>query len=654
LPHLPASTKNARHWATFEEAFAAYRDNSDIAGIGFGLDKSDGLVCADFDHCVQHGKIRADVSQVITECETYAEVSPSGHGIRMVAIGTLNRDFSNQQAGVEMYAGNGARYLTFTGHLVEDYQIEDCQDNFVGYAARWDIGKQPDEPGEPAGDCPALPDSPPDLSRVPAFTLEIINGDYSAYGGDRSDALFGVCKDLVKAGYADADILYIVTDPRCPIHEVAFDRRKNNRASQMQWVWEHNLQKARRQFDGYAEIQIDWEAIVANAEKKQAKQEAERQELAKAKARISLGENYVRASSLDGLRFDRTWLVEDWIEAGRFYQFFGEWKSGKTLAVIDMCAHLSLGRKWGERRTVQSLVIYVAGESEIDIQMRYAAWRLHNQLHEETPFFIRTKPVYLTNDQYARQLAEEIKEIHKEYAALPLVIVIDTVARNFGPGKDENGEGMADFSNNIIDHVVRPLNAAVIAVHHTGHGEKGRARGGSTFPAALDGSVQVTKSGTEESSIITVKTKEMRSTAGDEEMHFMIEVQQLPGEDNFGKPIQAPILTPAPDISSFMPNVTSDTKLGKHEKTLITLVENRARKQAEALQEAGYPLHESLIVKQDDIREDFMEKIKASVNTPQARRTTWNREKQNLARHFKVQSGGYIVPIDRLMKGSES
>jgi hypothetical protein len=268
----------------------------------------------------------------------------------------------------------------------------------------------------------------------------------------------------------------------------------------------------------------------------------------------SLLADYVSAASLDKYSFSRTWLVEKFLEQGRVYEFFGKYKEGKTLAVIDLAASLSLAHLWANRRTVQCLVVWVAGEAVDDVKMRLQAWRLHYGVTEPMPFYIRVKPVYLTDQEFASRLASEIELWKQHHPELPVLLVLDTVARCMAPGADENSIlGLGAFINNLLDLVARPCQATAICVHHAGHGDSERSRGHSSFPAAVDGSVKVSMDRSQGPPIISVTPVTSRSTPGDDRFSFRLEVQELPGEDNFGNPVSSPVLRYLEDYTPLAP-----------------------------------------------------------------------------------------------------
>ena len=253
--------------------------------------------------------------------------------------------------------------------------------------------------------------------------------------------------------------------------------------------------------------------------------------------------DYVDANAIAPEDLQVSWLVEGLLLERRIYEMFGRWKGGKTIAAVDLCIRLSRGETWGNRRTQPALVVYVAGESVEDIQARIAGWRQHHG-KDVGPFYLRTKPVHLTNKEYAKRLSKEIKQLKSLHQGLPLMLVIDTLNRNFGGGYSENSdEGMGLFVTHLIDGVSRHNDATTMVVHHSGHGDTDRSRGHSSFAAALDGSLKVELDG----NVVKVSSSFMRSTEGDDELAFQIQSVTLPVKDNFDNDVTAPVLEFDPD-----------------------------------------------------------------------------------------------------------
>ena len=50
-----------------------------------------------------------------TVCASTTEVSPSGSGLRILALGKFHTDWNNHDIGIEVYSGHTPRFLTITG-----------------------------------------------------------------------------------------------------------------------------------------------------------------------------------------------------------------------------------------------------------------------------------------------------------------------------------------------------------------------------------------------------------------------------------------------------------------------------------------------------------------------------------------------------------
>jgi hypothetical protein len=84
-----------------------------------------------------------------------------------------------------------------------------------------------------------------------------------------------------------------------------------------------------------------------------------------------------------------------------------------------------------------------------------------------------------------------------------VLIVIDTLARTLSD-KDENTEGMRNFTNNSED-ISAQFGCLVLAVHHEGAGNTGRMRGGTTLDAASVATWHIRRPNKGLSSIIEVQ-----------------------------------------------------------------------------------------------------------------------------------------------------
>lgn len=100
---------NPARWASFDEASAGDRP------VGFVL--GDGWIGLDFDDCIVAGKLAPWAARIVRTLGTYAEISPSGTGIKVFMQGTLPADAKTSQKcdawAWELYGRD--RYFTVTG-----------------------------------------------------------------------------------------------------------------------------------------------------------------------------------------------------------------------------------------------------------------------------------------------------------------------------------------------------------------------------------------------------------------------------------------------------------------------------------------------------------------------------------------------------------
>ena len=104
-----------------------------------------------------------------------------------------------------------------------------------------------------------------------------------------------------------------------------------------------------------------------------------------------------------------------------------------------------------------------------------------------------------------RSVVDSMVEEHGE----PALIVIDTLARAMGAA-DENSTQQMGAMIRAVDDMRDDYSCTVLAVHHTGHGNKDRARGSSALLGAVDCEFMVEKWGDDQIAKVEVKWTKMK------------------------------------------------------------------------------------------------------------------------------------------------
>lgn len=140
-----ARSNDPSTWGMYDEAAAAASRNG-YSGVGLML--SDGYIGIDLDGAIgADGSIEPWAQEIIDELGSYAERSPSGRGIHVLAwadmdqVGPIGR--ADHGAGIEVY--NHGRYFTVTGDEVSGGRIYDLTDEIPRFVASRFPGESPEQ-----------------------------------------------------------------------------------------------------------------------------------------------------------------------------------------------------------------------------------------------------------------------------------------------------------------------------------------------------------------------------------------------------------------------------------------------------------------------------------------------------------------------------
>ena len=190
------------------------------------------------------------------------------------------------------------------------------------------------------------------------------------------------------------------------------------------------------------------------------------------------------------------WLIYNVLQKETVVAMFGSPKSGKSFIAVDMASSIALGEEWHGQRTEKHPVVYLAGEGVLNISKRVWAYGgIHERDVTEMPLLMSSRGARLLDDKDHQLLKDTIYEAEDNYGDIGL-IVIDTLARNFGGGEN-NTEDMNAFIERV-DDLKDTFKSTILIIHHSGHSTNTRARGSSVLPAAVDGEFKVNRTDQED------------------------------------------------------------------------------------------------------------------------------------------------------------
>ena len=123
-----ASSSNPDTWTDFLTAQNTY-EKGGFDGVGFVFTGDDNLVGIDIDDCIDLDttEINEFARDILSRVQGYAEISPSGTGLKIFTRADLQKAHVDHAKGLEIYPKS--RYFTITGHKLFDGVIpSDLQD----------------------------------------------------------------------------------------------------------------------------------------------------------------------------------------------------------------------------------------------------------------------------------------------------------------------------------------------------------------------------------------------------------------------------------------------------------------------------------------------------------------------------------------------
>lgn len=159
------------------------------------------------------------------------------------------------------------------------------------------------------------------------------------------------------------------------------------------------------------------------------------------------------------------WLIKRFLPAQGLTVMHGHPGCGKSFLALDMALSIAEGCDWNGRKVQQGLAIYVAAEGAIGLQNRIAAYRDEHARSDNLPFILIPCGIDLqAKGADIERLAAVIESENSHFGVAPRFIVIDTLSKTFGTGK-ENTDDMAQYVANCSELASR-FSANTMVLHH--------------------------------------------------------------------------------------------------------------------------------------------------------------------------------------------
>lgn len=606
------STADVAQLVTFAEAERVLQQQPGrYAGLGFALGgdgKGGYWQGIDLDGLSSHPELAA----LIEHLPGYVEYSPSGDGVHVMGYGESFATMGSNGSGVEAYCRG--RFFTFTGNTISAGPLQDLTPHLSRFGDhRWKHLEAANEPVSKSDESWASAcDITPEMAKELRSALAYLDHD------DRG-VWVAVAHALKGAGTAGFEI-WREWSARSHLYEAGDAKRvwKSIRdphsgagavfkhAELAGWI---NPRKVRSEgISGFASA--------ANDEK------------------FHRDFEFVSAGDLIGNLAPPKYLVEGYIEQGSLSLLFGEPGTCKSFLALDWCSSIVTGAKWNGCTVQQAPVFYIAGEGHSGLGRRLMAWQLHYG-HE-----LSQAPLYLSKTAAALMEVSSAQDVHlavnrlAEQHGKPAMVVIDTLHRNLGPGDENSAGDIAAFLHHVDEYIRKSFDCAVLIVHHSGHGDKARARGSSAIQGAMDSVYSLSNL----NGLLKLSCSKQKDGESPQESYFSKKVVDLGFSADCVDDMTSLVLAQA----------TSDQIRGAmREKTssivglLVALVEEEGQVPPPTVSREHSEV--KLVVTIDRLRQRYVDARKGDAIKPESAKRAFSREFKDLAGKGLVMASGQFV-----------
>ena len=193
------------------------------------------------------------------------------------------------------------------------------------------------------------------------------------------------------------------------------------------------------------------------------------------------------------------WIIENVLPERGFAALYGPPGSYKSFIALDIAEAVATGRQWmGNQISSPGAVLYIAGEGHGGIGARIKACKINNRTKDGAQIYVIRYQLNLRSSADDFNLLMESIDALIDRTGIELRLVqIDTLARAFGGGNENDSQDMGAFIHNC-GRLQRKLDCALMVLHHSGKDATKGLRGHSSLLGAVDTQLELQKLASED------------------------------------------------------------------------------------------------------------------------------------------------------------
>ena len=219
------------------------------------------------------------------------------------------------------------------------------------------------------------------------------------------------------------------------------------------------------------------------------------------------------------------WLIQGILPVKAFAALYGPPGSFKSFIALDMAEAIATGRPWmGHEIEKQGAVLYLCGEGFGGMGARIRACQLHHNTPKGAPIYVIRHQLNLrsSTEDFNALMVAIVTLVEKTGHEFQLMVV-DTLARAFGGGNENESDAMGAFIA-TTGKIQEFLKCALMVLHHSGKDLAKGLRGHSSLLGAVDTQLEILRFEEQQKGVISL-TKQKDGADGVRIGFEMVDVQ---------------------------------------------------------------------------------------------------------------------------------
>jgi hypothetical protein len=219
------------------------------------------------------------------------------------------------------------------------------------------------------------------------------------------------------------------------------------------------------------------------------------------------------------------WLIQGILPVKAFAALYGPPGSFKSFIALDMAEAIATGRPWmGNQIEKQGAVLYLCGEGFGGMGARIKACQIHHSTPKGAPIYVIRHQLNLrsSTEDFNALMVAIVTLVEKTGHEFQLMVV-DTLARAFGGGNENESDAMGAFIA-TTGKIQEFLGCALMVLHHSGKDLAKGLRGHSSLLGAVDTQLELLRFEDQQKGVISL-TKQKDGADGVRIGFEMVEVQ---------------------------------------------------------------------------------------------------------------------------------